>query len=197
VRFFFVKIDKNTQPSCNNFIYNKTLTMKKPTYKVFLLLIPLLLNACIWGNINDDFDASNFQESHEAITMLRTDFENATALLPAQAIIETGKIYVKGDYLFINQPNKGFHIFDNSNPSAPVNLAFLKVLGSSDLSIKNEVLYINNATDLIAVKPNFTNNTIEITKRIVNTFPELLPPNNCCYYNTAENEVIVNWNLIE
>ena len=158
----------------------------------------LVLNSCIWGNLDDDINPPiDFQQQYEAVTMLRTEFENSTALLPAEPIVETGKIYVKDGFLFINQPNNGFHIFDNSNPSAPVNLAFLKVLGSSDLSIKNEVIYINNATDLIAVKPNFANNTIEITKRIIDTFPELAAPNNCCYNNTPENEVIINWTLIE
>ncbi|AUC81944.1 hypothetical protein [Lacinutrix sp. Bg11-31] len=173
--------------------------MKKPTYKVILLLMTLLLNACIWNTVDDDIIEPGFQQpqQYEAVTMLISEFENSTALLPAEPITETGKIYVKDGFLFINRPNKGFHVFDNSNPSAPVNLAFLKVLGSSDLSIKNEVLYINNATDLIAVKPNFANNTIEITKRISNTFPELAPPNNCCYHNTPANEIIINWILTE
>lgn len=173
--------------------------MKKPIYKVAFLLMCLLLNACLW-DINDDDDFANPNQDlrlFEAVTILRTEFENSTTLLPAEPILETGKIYIKDGYLFINKPNKGFHIFDNSNPSAPVNLAFLKVLGSSDLSIKNDIIYINNATDLIAVKPNFVNNTIEITKRIIDTFPELTAPNNCCYNNTPENEVIINWTLIE
>ena len=172
--------------------------MKKPIYKVVFLLTTILLNACIWNNVNDVIDpVFPEQQQYEAVTMLISEFENSTVLLPAEQISETGKIYVKDDYLFINQPNKGFHIFDNTNPAAPVNLAFLKVLGSSDLSIKNEVLYINNATDLIAVKPNLVNNTIEITKRISNTFPELASPNNCCYHNTPSNQVIINWTLID
>ncbi|WP_452222999.1 hypothetical protein [Lacinutrix chionoecetis] len=173
--------------------------MKKPTVKVILLFMTIVLNSCFWNTADDDFVNPNFQplQQYEAVTMLRTEFENATLLLPPEPISETGKIYVKDGYLFINQPNKGFHVFDNSNPSAPVNIAFLKVLGSSDLSTKNEMLYINNATDLIAIKPNFENSTIEITKRIVNTFPELASPSNCCYHNTAENEVIINWTLIE
>jgi hypothetical protein len=175
--------------------------MKKPTYNVFCLLIILLLNSCIWGNVDDDIieTPGGFpsQRQYEAVTMLRTEFENATALLPAEPILETGKIYVKDGFLFINQPNKGFHVFDNSNPTAPVNMAFLKVLGSTDLSIKNDILYVNNATDLIAIKPNYNTNTIEITKRISNTFPELAAPNNCCFNNTADNEVIINWTLIE
>lgn len=166
--------------------------MKKPTSKVISLLMTLLLSSCIFSTIDEEFP-----EQYEAVIMLRAEFEASTLLLPAEPITETGKIYVKDDYLFINRPNKGFHVFDNSNPSAPVNMAFMQVLGATDLSIKNDVMFINNATDLIAVKANYTNNTIEITKRITNAFPELPAPFNCCYHYTNENEIIINWTLIE
>lgn len=198
--FFILKFNIGAR----NFIKKNTSTkkqetMKKATYKIIYLLMILLLNSCVWRNVDDDINTSLIEppQYYEAQTMLRTEFENSTQLLPAQPISKTGKIYIKDGFLFINQPNKGFHIFDNSNPSAPINMAFLEVLGSSDLSIKNDILYINNATDLIAIKPNFNNNTIDITKRIINTFPELTSPNNCCHSNTPDNEVIINWTLIE
>ncbi len=170
--------------------------MKKPTNKIIFSILILSLYSCFpWGT-NDD-DVTPLSPRYEAVTMLRMEFENSTDLLPPKSIDSSGKIYVKDDYLFINEPNKGFHIYDNSNPSSPVNLAFLKVLGSSDISIKGEILYINNATDLIAIKPNFLENSIEITKRIVNAFPELVAPDNFSYHNTQANEVIIDWNLNE
>jgi len=55
-------------------------------------------------------------------------------------------------------------------------------------------LYINNATDLIAVTPNVSQNSITITKRIINTFPELTAPD-FSYHDTAANEVIIDWIL--
>lgn len=169
--------------------------MKKPTNKIILSILILSLYSCFpWGTNDDDVAPT---QTYEAITMQRAEFENSTDLFPPKPIENSGKIYVKGDYLFINEPNKGFHIYDNSYPSSPVNLAFLKVLGSSDMSIKGDILYINNATDLIAIKPNFSENSIEITKRIVNTFPELVAPDNFSIYNTQENEIIIDWTLIE
>lgn len=167
--------------------------MKKSTL-ILMVLSSLVLYSCF--GIFNDVEPEIF-EDHKAVIISRTEFENSTALLESQPIIETGKIYVKGKFLFINQPNKGFHVFDNSNPESPVNMAFLKVLGSTDLSIRNDILYINNARDLIAVKPNFTDKTISITKRIVNTFPELEAPNNCCYELTNDDEVIIDWILKE
>ncbi len=136
------------------------------------------------------------EENYEAVVMSRSEFENSTTILPPKPIINSGKIYIKDNFLFVGENNEGFHIFNNSIPSAPVNIAFLNVLGGSDISVKNNVFYLNNATDLIAVIPNFENNTIEITKRIPNAFPQLESPDNS-YYNPQPNEVIINWNLIQ
>lgn len=171
--------------------------MKKLT-NYFSVFIMLLASSCWYTNTEDDIlepFVPTYQ--YEAITMLRTDFENSTTLEEAKPIEETGKIYVKDNFLFINQPNKGFHVYDNSDPSNPINMAFIKVLGSSDLSIKNNMLYINNATDLIAVKTDFSANTIEITKRVVNTFPELIAPDGFSFHNTQPNEVIIDWTLTQ
>ena len=82
--------------------------MIKPTYKVAYLLMLLLLNSCIWGTVDDDINPPfEVLQQHEAVTISRTEFENSTELLPAEPILETGKIYVKDVYLSINQI-KGF-----------------------------------------------------------------------------------------
>jgi len=100
--------------------------MNQSSIKLLILTSVLVFQSCIWPNTSDDFID---EQQYQAVTMLRSEFENSTELLPPKAIEETGKIYVKDNLLFINEPNAGFHIFDNSNPSAPVNINFLKVLG--------------------------------------------------------------------
>lgn len=171
--------------------------MKHLFFKTFCIVSLICFQSCFYANDDALIIEPPQQQLYEAVTMPRTDFESSTMLLASKAIEHSGKIYIKGDYLFINEPYKGFHVFNNSDPSAPINIAFLKVLGSTDLSIKDNILYINNATDLIAVKPNFDNNTIEITKRITNTFPEIIAPDNFSYHNTLEDEIIINWILTE
>jgi len=169
--------------------------MKKIIAILLNLSLFLTLTSCWYVDDGDPPLTQPFEQQYQAVTMLRTDFENSTVLEDSKPIEETGKIYVKDNYLFINQPNQGFHVFDNSNPSNPLNMAFLKVLGSSDIAIKNDALYINNATDLIAVTINPENNTLNLTKRIPNAFPELIAPDGFSYHNTAENEVIIDWTL--
>jgi len=168
--------------------------MKKLLKLSLLFIIVLCLKSCFpWGG-EDEFPLP--EENYEAVVMLRNEFENSTALLPPRTIVNSEKIYVKDDFLFIGESNQGFHVFDNSNPTAPVKIAFLKVLGASDISIKGDVLYFNNATDLIAVTPNLANNTLEITKRIPNAFPQIQSPDDSFYYPQAD-EIIIDWSLIQ
>ena len=56
---------------------------------------------------------------------------------------------------------------------------------------------MNNATDLIAIQTNMESNTIEITKRIPNTFPQMFSPEGFQYINLEEDDIIVDWTLID
>src|SRR3546814_4511594 len=71
-------------------------------------------------------------------------------LLPPKKVSETGKIYVFGDYLFINEPQKGIHIIDNRNPSDPKNINFISVPGNVDMAVNSNILYADSYIDLLA-----------------------------------------------
>ena len=60
----------------------------------------------------------------------------------------TGKIYVKDQYIFVNEPYKGIHIIDNSNPVSPKPIAFLNVMGNLDMAVKGNTLYADSYGDL-------------------------------------------------
>ncbi len=64
-------------------------------------------------------------------------------------IVQTGKIYIYQDYLFINEPGKGVHIFNNVDPSKPVAMAFLSIPGNVDLAVLDGKLYADSFTDLL------------------------------------------------
>jgi len=143
----------------------KLISMKKKINLIVCIVFSILTTSCIWNpNVDDDFTPE--PSAYEAVILQRTDFENSTQLLTEKPLENTGKIYVKDQFLLINEPNQGFHIYDNSNPANPQKIKFLQVLGSTDISIKGQVLYINNAVDLIAVTFNDDFSGIEVTKRV-------------------------------
>lgn len=168
--------------------------------KIILLLsgvLLLLLQSCFPLGGDDISDDGFFVSSYEPVIIKRSVFETTTLLENTPRNIEnSGKIYVKGNYIFINEVNEGFHLINNSNPSNPQNIGFISVLGSSDLSIKENVFYVNNATDLIAFTIDETSETLTITKRLENVFPQIWSPEGRTYYNLEDDDIIVNWELI-
>jgi hypothetical protein len=162
--------------------------------KCLLILIVIMLQSCFPTGEDDDGFVSEPPPNYEPVIMNRAEFEaSASYESTPRAIENSGKIYVKGDYILVNEVNKGFHIINNSNPLNPNNIGFIKVLGSSDLSIKSNVFYANNATDLIAFKLNESNQSINITKRLQDVFPQIWSPEGFIYHNLQEDEIIVDW----
>lgn len=69
----------------------------------------------------------------------------------AQPVAEAGKMFIQGNFIFLNEVNRGIHIIDNTNPSAPVNKAFINIPGNGDVFVKGSVLYADSYTDLLAI----------------------------------------------
>lgn len=160
--------------------------------KKLIVFFLILLNFSCFYLRSDDDGGEPFESAYEAIVFDRETFEKSTVLTESKAHESTGRIYLKDNYLIINELNKGFHIYNNTDPENPVNIGFLKVLGSTNLSIKNNLIYVNNAVDLIAIKIDTDFNTIEVTKRVKNVFPEKISPDG---YTNNTNDIVIDWVL--
>ena len=89
---------------------------------------------------------------------------------PARALKTPGKIYMKGNYIFINEVDKGIHIIDNSNPAAPQNIAFINIPGNIDIAAIGNVLYADSYIDLITL--DISNPaSVSVLKRNENVLP--------------------------
>lgn len=102
---------------------------------------------------------------------------NDVAVTAARQTNSDGKIYVTEDYLFYIAQESGVHIFNNSNPSAPVNIAFINLDGVHDISVKGNYLFADNFVDLLVFDISDIQNitlvrTIENTIAFFPTFPE-------------------------
>ena len=83
---------------------------------------------------------------------------------------ETGKIYVKDDFLYVNELHRGVHIIDNSDPASPEVIAFLAIPGNVDIAILGTILYADSYVDLVAIDISDSHNAVE-TGRVTNAFP--------------------------
>jgi len=86
------------------------------------------------------------------IYMAYEDFRaKEVTLSTARELVNPGKIWIKDQYLFINEKLEGIHVFNNSNPSAPLNLGFIEIFANTDMAVNGNILYADNYNDLLAI----------------------------------------------
>lgn len=130
---------------------------------------------------------------YKPVILKRADFEKSIALEKSKQIEKSAKIYIYDTFIFINDKHKGFHLFNNSNPKNPVKEKFLKIPGATDIAIRDNMMYINQATDLIALSFDYSNLTYKLEKRVRNVFPQIIAPDGFRYHELKKDEVIVGW----
>ena len=104
-------------------------------------------------------------------------------------LLQTGKLFKYGNYIFVNEVNKGVHIIDNSNPSSPVNKYFISIPGNVDMAVKDNTLFADIHTDLIAI--DISNpQAIVVKKMLQYVFPERQYSNG---FMADSTQYIVDW----
>lgn len=135
---------------------------------------------------------------YKPVLLERSVLENSIRYQSAKEITNPGKIYLYNNYLLINEKYKGLHVLDNINPASPENIGFIQIPGCIDMAVKDNILYADNAVDLVAVDVTDVKNPV-VVKRIVNAFPEIKPPGETWipYQYTPENRpdetIIIEW----
>lgn len=106
-----------------------------------------------------------------------------------QNIMNPGKLFIKGQYIFLNEIDKGIHIIDNTNPANPKNVAFIDIPGNMDLAVKGDVLYADLYIDLVTLD---SSDPLHIVKKkiIDNAFPERRYANG---FVPSNQKIIVDW----
>jgi hypothetical protein len=159
-------------------------------YLKLLVAIPLalLLQGC-WGSVGGDDMPS--QSAYRAVTMPRSVLESSISLTTAKPVVNAGKIYIKDNLMFVTEVNEGFHIYDYSDPATPRQKAYLEVPGATDVAIRGNNLYINQAVDLVTL--NYANDRITLSGRTRNIFPQKTSPDGRWVDMTENNSIIVNY----
>ena len=108
----------------------------------------------------------------------------------SQSIEHAGKIYIKDNFIFLNETDKGIHIINNSNPAHPVQVAFLSIPGNQDIAVKGNILYADMYNDLLAI--DITNPThVNTSSQLRNLFTERGYVNGVL--TNTEQEVVTDW----
>ncbi|MEH0158650.1 hypothetical protein V6R21_31715 [Limibacter armeniacum] len=150
--------------------------MKRTSF--FVMLLALLLSGCWYISGGEEppiVDPVANESAYVPVIMKRSDLEASIIASSPRAIQNPGKMYLLGDYVFLNERYEGIHVIDNSDPTNPLVKAFIQVPGCVDIAVKDKVLYADNAVDLVALDITLPV-AVKETKRIYNVLPELYPP---------------------
>lgn len=114
--------------------------------KMIIPVLLLLTTGCVEVGVN-----GSLRETDAYVPIYSTRDAGDIKLLAPQPVKAPGKIYIYGDYLLINEVQKGIHVFDNSDITAPKQLAFIQLLGNVDMAVRDGVLYADYMGQLVAL----------------------------------------------
>ena len=165
---------------------NLLLLLKWPCVEILCAFVLLMtLNSC-----QDQVDSSyTYQIQMPVFMQMNTLREGEIIIEPGKGLDNPGKIYLYGDYLLINEPQKGIHIVDNTNPSKPKQLNFINIPGNVDLAVNSNILYADSYVDLLAF--DISNPAaIKTIKRVKDVFTHMYTDVSTTTFITYKDTVI-------
>ncbi|MDR1673558.1 MAG: hypothetical protein LBS09_08905 [Bacteroidales bacterium] len=161
--------------------------MKKIFLSVLVIILVIALSSAI------DKERYYYHNSdYSPIFMSREMLEQSVLYVQgAREVKNTGKVYYRAPYIYMNERYKGVHVINVANPENPVNEGFILAPGCIDMAVKDHILYLDNAVDLVS----FDLNGKTVTNRIRNVFPEPAAPGYSYndFHDRPENYILVEW----
>jgi hypothetical protein len=151
-------------------------------------LILLLIAGC-----SDKVKVSQTYSVMEPVYMTTAEIRSSFEVAAPKVVTNTGKIYLYGQYIFLNEPGEGIHIIDNSDKENPDRISFIRIPGNYEMAARGNRIFADSYLDLVVL--DITNPTdVTMTARIEDIFLELAQQN--AYYD-PEKGVIVDYELKE
>jgi hypothetical protein len=148
-----------------------------------LLAAPLLFTSCVKDKCTRTY--TFYEPVYKTTAEVRANIKSN----PARAVEHPGKLFIRGNYIFLNEIDRGIHIIDNTNPAVPKNVAFIDIPGNVDVAVKGNSLYADSYVDLVTI--DITNPlNVAVKKFIDNAFPFRRYSNG---FVADAGKVIVDW----
>lgn len=146
----------------------------------------MLLQGCL----SDRCDMEYTHARYTPVYMSPSEFVSAVEVQPSRTMVNPGKIYLKDQFLFVNEIAQGVHIFDNQNPESPVPLAFLRVPGNYEIAFNCDMLYLDSSKDLLVFDMTDPAQP-RLSYRLPNALPHITAYRG--YIADANQGVVVEW----
>jgi hypothetical protein len=153
---------------------------------LFFLALASSLTSC-----QDKCETTISYVQMEPVFMQVQEIRSALKIDPSRELEVPGKIYVQGNYLFINEHKKGIHVIDNTNPAAPRHMSFINIPGTVDLAVRGNILYADSYIDLVVFDITDPQN-IRAIKRVEDVF--MASHGLFSATSTADTRIVVDYN---
>ena len=157
--------------------------MKKIAFAAIAGSLPFLFQSCLKDRLTHTYSVlvPVYKSKNEVYANIKSN--------APREIQSPGKIFMYGNYIFLNEIDKGVHVIDNSNPSNPVEKMFIDIPGNLDIAVKGNTLYADLYSDLVVV--DISN---PLQAKFVRFIPNVFPERNYTNGFTADNtRIIVAW----
>ncbi|WP_336517417.1 hypothetical protein [Pollutibacter soli] len=159
--------------------------MKKELFRIYLpaIIAMFFFSSCLKDQCTHTY--SFYTPEYRTADEVRANIKSNDPV----PVTKAGKLYLRGNYIFLNEPDRGIHVFDNSNPYSPKNVAFIDIPGNIDLAVKGNYLYADAYTDLVVID---ITNPLDVKLKNVKegVFPQRFYST---FFAQDSSRVIVNW----
>lgn len=132
------------------------ISASKPNPLLFAL-VPLLLFGSYWKGDGLESDV-------KPVYMSYAELRASVVAEDPRTMTKMGRLVLYQDHLFINELNKGLHVINNTDPSAPKAIGFIKIPGNTDVSIRDGYLYADSFIDLVVIDIRDPANVVEVNR---------------------------------
>ena len=114
---------------------------------IVMIALSFIFSGCELMNGTEMADVAYFKPIFATVEELTMDI----SIDPPVDYAQSGKVITYGDYVFVNSPNKGIHIVDNTDPGNPINKSFISLVGNIDMAIVDDHLYADMFSALVVL----------------------------------------------
>ena len=135
------------------------------TMRSLTLILPILfLTGCLKDQVKHHY--SYFKPVYKT----RAEVQASARSITPEDISTPGKLFIRGNFAYLNEVDKGIHIIDFTNPASPKNISFLRIPGCQDMAVRGNYLYADCYTDLVTVDITDPRNAV-VKQFIEGVFP--------------------------
>ena len=117
-----------------------------------IMLLALVCMGIFSSCLKDECTSTAEVYAYEPVFMSLDDINNETiSTEAAQSLKNPGKVFYIGSTMIISEIGEGVHLFDNSDKSNPVPLAFLRIPGNVDVSFKGTNFIADSYLSILAI----------------------------------------------